>query len=213
MLLLVAALALAARGAEILTEEDAHLMKVLQPAARSSSQEWMEVHTQYVAEVDRLKKVCGAEGLLPRRGGTHVASPRRAGLKATPPLQAGIRPDLVVYGDSITESYLATSVGQVRPDYEPNKQHWDAVIKTRHPNAHIFSISGAHTFLCACRGAAVVWPALLTGGAALPPCLQATRRCTCCGGCKTGRAQTGWAPRSWRSSSAQTTSCTWHSWT
>lgn len=70
------------------------------------------------------------------------------------PLQAGTRPDLVVYGDSITESYLATSVGQARPDYEPNKQHWDTVIKSKHPNSQIFSISGAALTSQLCAGLA-----------------------------------------------------------
>ena len=65
-LALTVALALGAHSAEILSEIDAHLLKVLQPVSRSSSSEWMDLHAHNVAELDKFRAV--RAGCIARMG-------------------------------------------------------------------------------------------------------------------------------------------------
>ena len=46
---------LPAWGAEVLSEEDAHILRLLAPASRAALPGWMEAHERLAAEVDAAK--------------------------------------------------------------------------------------------------------------------------------------------------------------
>lgn len=61
-----------------------------------------------------------------------------------PPMQTV---DLMVFGDSITESFRGTAFGIPQPKFEANKAAWDTLVTSKYSNL-VFSIAGASWLSC-----------------------------------------------------------------
>lgn len=138
----------------MLSEHDAHLLKLLEPVPRSSIPEWLDLHDQLVTAVAQAQQD-GVSWLggrpVAQRGGRPCRTP--SGLRpllclCLRAVQSGQRPtdvhalaaaavfaapstdvqgaDVVLYGDSILEAFRGTTMGFDSTDkYQANKQAWE----------------------------------------------------------------------------------------
>lgn len=108
-------------AAEVLSVQDAALLRDLLPASRSSLPGWLDLHEQLADEV----AAAAADGVRQGSSGRGLSSAfqvSRGDPSCCPSLQQGA--DLVVYGDSIMEAYRGTIVGEPADMFTASKAAW-----------------------------------------------------------------------------------------
>jgi hypothetical protein len=117
------------QAAEVLSEEDAHIMRLLEPASRAALPGWMEAHERLAAEVAAAKG--GSVSCLSLLLTCHPETSPLLHLPSIASCPAGMQEvDIAIYGDSIMEGFRGESLGMVSPDgrYSANKETWDRLM-------------------------------------------------------------------------------------